>query len=549
MCSACREVAYCGVDCQRADRKRHKSSCLEIRKAFYNIVTNYSLRMLSWRRQTKIHSYFSQTIAVYVLKLNLNEAKRVSSIDAEGPLARRDYNVLFGDVGDLGSMLLTTASLPKDFTGNVRYKLADISPFVMARNVLFIYMMVTQSSRDAIEETVTNIWYSLQLPDEDFHFLVSMLKELAVYDVDTLKSKTSGELLLNQDNLSKIKEVWSKWLELECDTGKWNSIDLVGQRTNLFRNGIWSSNSELASGYCQLVPERHGESTATYFVNGLFLKGDCETSLRFDNPTLTGPPLLSCKCQQISTRAGNLEYCIPPLDIPFRGWDYIRASKMFKNEDSIVKLFHGYITSVVRNAVSFIKRHQISFNCCVGDFTLLYKESDVKPKYDRIAASQAVDVVGFKQLLSSMRPLLSTTNKHAVLLMETHGWFQFIPEADVYHPVNRERAYQILEVVRSETGCQELNKLQLYSKDDYFDNTSLFIRFLRAVFSATTYPIVQLCVGEPIPNVPVPSRCLAGFKLRDFTKGLNKVIPFKYRQNARLCNIIDGYQRNLEWHL
>ncbi|XP_071960723.1 uncharacterized protein [Antedon mediterranea] len=548
-CTHCREVSYCSQKCQRDDWKHHKIICERIQDYFQMMVFDYRQRMMTKLiRLTNIHVYFNPTIAIDVLKLKINEASVIASTYFTSPLSK-DYNVLFGDVGDLGSVLLTTASLPKDFTGNVMYTLAAISPFVMARNVLFIYMMLTQNSRDDIEETVTNIWYSLQLPDEDFDFLVSMLKELVDHDADTLKVKTSGELLLNQEDLSKIKEIWKKWLELECDTSKSNSIDLVGQRTTLFSNGIWCSNSQDASDYCQKVPEKHLESVSQYYNDGLFLKDDCLGTLRFENPTLTGPPLLSSRNHQRSPMATcNFEYCIPPLHNPFRGWDYIQASKMFKNEYSIVKLFYGYITNVVRNAITFIKKHRISFNCCVGDFTLLYKQSDVKPTYDRITASQAVDVTGFKQILSSMRPLLSTTNKHAVLLMETHGWIQFIPEADVNHPVNRERADKVLEVVKSETGCQELKKLPLYPKCEYFDNTSLFIRFLRAVFSGTTNPNLGHGVVEPIPRFPFTGKRLEGFKLRDFTKGLNKVIPFQYRQNARLCNIFPAYPRNLEWH-
>ncbi|XP_071960727.1 uncharacterized protein [Antedon mediterranea] len=543
-CAACCEIDYCGKKCQKADWKRHKPSCKQVQKAFLDLVNMY--RFWSGPTIEYCPEYFGCTIAVDVLKLNVNEA---NSSEDLGRSLEKDYSVLFADVGDLRNVLLTTASLPKDFTGNVRYTLADISPFVMARNVLFIYMMVTQSSRDAIEETVTNIWYSLQLPDNDFHFLISMLKELVDHDADSLKAKTSDELLLDKENLSKIKEVWKKWLDLQCDISKFDSIDLVGQRTDLFRNGIWSSNSQGASSYCQSVPERHGESTANYFIDGLFLKHDGDGSeLQFDNPTLTGPPLPENRGanvnQQFTPETCNFEYCIPPNNFPFRGWDYIRASKMFKNEDSIVDLFHSYITSVVRNAISFIQKHQISCNCFVKECTTLCK--DVAIKHDRIMASNVADFIGDKQLLSSMRPLISETNKHAVLIMQTVHWVELIPQANIHSKLTREREDQLVEVARADTGRQDLKQLQPF---EYFDNTLLFIRYLRALFTAVTEESDLLSKKVNIQNFPSSGSRVEGFKLRDFTKGLNKVIPFRYRVNARMCNIQSDHLRNLEWYL
>ncbi|XP_033127641.1 uncharacterized protein LOC117125278, partial [Anneissia japonica] len=547
-CSACSEVAYCSKECQKTVWKSHKPRCMQIRKTVQVFAERYRSQFSQDIKRTEnVSYYFGNTIAIDVLKLGLNEAEP-SSDDVALQLSR-DYNILFAGVGDLRNLLLTTASLPSNFTGNIRFTLNDIDPFVLARDALFLYIIITQASKESIELTITNIWYSLQLPDKDFQFLISTLNELIMHTVETLNDATCGHLVVNKEDFDIMKEVWVKWRDLECETGNWNAIDLAGQRTNLFRST--SVSSQAMSLYCQMIPERYMESATQYFVDGLFLRSNLEKGkLRFDNPTLTGrtssmkEPISVDQLLKIKPMAYNFEYCIPSAHLPFRGWDYNQASKMFE-EDSLVDLFHVYIASVIKSALSYFQKSKIFSNCCLKNCIDICNEPDVEPKYDRIMTSNVADFTGIKQLLSSMRPLLSTTNKHAVLVTETMIWHAFVQEAYILHPLNRLKIQPLSEVMVKDTGRRELQNID-HTKFDYFDNTSSFIRYLQLVYLAT---INKERKNDYIPTLSTIVRNMEGFTLNDFTSGLNKLVPFRYRVNARACNMENGYRRNLEWRL
>ncbi|XP_033111188.1 uncharacterized protein LOC117112220 [Anneissia japonica] len=491
--------------------------------------------------------YIGNTLAADVLKLGLNEADP-SSEDVDSQLAR-DYNILFAGVGDLRNLLLTTASLPSNFTGNIRYTLNDIDPFLLARDVLLLYMLITQSSRESIEESITNIWYSVKLPDEDFHLLRTILKEVLEHTVETLKVKTNSQLDIQKKDFEMMKEVWRKWTDMECETCKWNSVNLSAQRSSMFSGDPDSSDG--LSTYIQKIPQKYRASAIKYFENGLFLLRE-RSHLKFDNPTLTGRPLPSPgnkgsgRLHHVLTRPKlyNFVYCIRADIWPFSGWDYVQAKKI-SQPDSIVDLFHTYITSVIKSALAFFKKGNIYSKFVLKNCIELCNEPNVEPKFDRIMTSNIADYTGIRTLLSSMRPLLSNTNKHAVLVTETLNWVRWCPEADLMNPLNMLKVFGLLNEMVKDTGRHDL-KGTIQIMYDYFDNTTLFIRYLRIVLLATND---EPTMKKEVPSFPKDFDNIEGFRLRDFTKDLNKVIPFRHRVTARLCNNETGLQRNLEWKL
>ncbi|XP_033109910.1 uncharacterized protein LOC117111149 [Anneissia japonica] len=549
LCSACKEITYCSRECQLKHWPTHKAECKQIRQQVKTLAESHRFHLQNFNKMHSIDGFpyfFGNTLAIDVLKLGLNEAE--PSLKNVASQLARDYNILFAGVGDLRNLLLTTASLPNNFTGNIRFTLNDIDPFVLARGVLFLYMMITRSSRKYIEASITNIWYSIQLPDEDFHLLMSALNELIEHTVETLKGRTNNLLDVEDKDFEMMKEVWGKWREMECETGKHNSIHLSAQRSSMFDRDPGSSDG--ISTYIHMIPKEYRVSAKEYFEKGLFLPKYVlkRRELKYDNPTLTGRPRLADKGMHVPTRPKcyNFVYCIRADILPFNGWDYIQA-KSVSQPNSIVDLFHTYIASIIKSALIFFGRNMIYSKLILKNCTDLFKLSNAKPEFDRIMTSNIADFTNIKVLLSSMRPLLSTTNKHAVLVTELLNWTCTCPEADLGNPQNSFKVHHLglSDKMVKDTGRRELANI-LQGMKDYYDDTTLFTRYLRILFLAITD---KPSVKEEVPFFLKAFDNIEGFRLRDFTKELNKVMPFRYRLNTRPCNQCTGFERNLEWQL
>ncbi|XP_071945936.1 uncharacterized protein [Antedon mediterranea] len=549
VCTACKEATYCKRECQEKHWSSHKQECKQIRKMLIERANTYRQAFTQEvQRLVDYPHYIGNTLAVDVLKLGLNEA----TPDAEGRDSElaRDYNILLAGVGDLRNLLLTTASLPSNFTGNVRFTLNDIDPFVLARNVLFLYIIITQRSRESIETSITNIWYSLQIPKTDYQLLMSVLDELLKHTKATLKEKTSGQLILEEDDIKTIKEVWGKWREMECDTAKPDSIKLSQQRAEMFKKEPQSS--EGMSDYIVNISPKYRKSARTYFRDGLFLPQNQNVhkiNTKVDNPTLTGRPRMVADSQLHKEFAPSLfdfVYCIRSDALPFLGWDGIPAQKSFQ-QDSIVALFHRYISSVIKSASSILHAGRIQCIIKLKNCTDLHKdyEPNFEPKFDRITTSNIADYIGIKALLSTLRPLLSTTNKHAVLITETMNWVLICPEANLMDKERtRSKFTELSPIMIKDTGRLDMigNIICLY---DYFDTSNIFLRYLRILFLATTD---DLTLRDTVPSLTKAFN-MEGFRLRNFTNELNKVVPFVYRIYPRLINNCVGRERYLEWQL
>ena len=56
---------------------------------------------------------------------------------------------------------------------------------------------------------------------------------------------------------------------------------------------------------------------------------------------------------------------------------------------------------------------------------------------------------------------------------------------------------------------------------------------------------------SPLKEVPpfVNVKMYNGMRMRDFRYGLNKLVPFQYRVNARDLTMMNGWDRAVEWCL
>ena len=130
------------------------------------------------RQQWAQPYYIGNSLAVDMLILENNEC---TSGDKESQDARRlalekDFSILSAGCGNLRNVIHTMVSLPRDFDGKLHITMNDQDPFVQARNVLFLFMMIALADKHGIAGIITTLWYSLHISEDDFQFLKSCLR-------------------------------------------------------------------------------------------------------------------------------------------------------------------------------------------------------------------------------------------------------------------------------------------------------------------------------------------------------------------------------------
>ena len=127
-CTGCYQAFYCDANCQKNNCKRHKIDCEDVKETIKTLA-QHILRELS---PCCKYYYWGNTPAFDCLNLVENEGEDYSSA----------LNVLFLGVGDLRNVALTCASLPDRYSNKLLFTLNDKASCVLARLVLFLYMLI-----------------------------------------------------------------------------------------------------------------------------------------------------------------------------------------------------------------------------------------------------------------------------------------------------------------------------------------------------------------------------------------------------------------------
>ncbi|XP_022107997.1 uncharacterized protein LOC110988607 isoform X2 [Acanthaster planci] len=227
-CAACSNAWYCNAACQQQHWPIHKIDCKQITE----YIKATGPRMGKWHSDIggELHktddppAYIGNTIAVDFLQLEGNEWSELVAVGEEE--LKRDYCVLSAGCGDLRSTLLTVASLPARYQGTLHVTLDDFDPFVMARNVMFLVMMVRLAARDGIASSLATIWYSVHLSRGDYNLIKETLEELTGTDAGGLSTLTLGLVSVQEADFRYLREVWEGWLVLQCQRRARASINL-----------------------------------------------------------------------------------------------------------------------------------------------------------------------------------------------------------------------------------------------------------------------------------------------------------------------------------
>ena len=78
--------------------------------------------------------------------------------------------------------------------------------------------------------SVTQIWYSLRLSEEDYRLVTDTLRDLT--QVSSLEEVTGGIMSMNSEQFYRLVQVWRTWLDLSSRKGDWITIE----RCKMFEN-------------------------------------------------------------------------------------------------------------------------------------------------------------------------------------------------------------------------------------------------------------------------------------------------------------------------
>ena len=561
-CSSCNSVWYCGKVCQQQDWKTHKITCREFVRDIRNASDErrYYLHHRSSSCALLVPYYIGNAIAIDMLNLQANECEESPDQASPNEALKSKYKVLSAGCGNLRNLLHTVSSLPTQFEGKLDFHLNDFDPFIQARNIMFLFMMIAYADQADIAATLTTIWYSLHLSQEHYQLLIQSLNTLITLTAETLAEATGGFVTVDEEYIPRLKDVWRGWLDLQCLRSHPNSINLQKQRQDVFASDFASYQGVE---YFKIeIPEKYAKSVDDWFQNGIFLPSDASRKkLDYDNPTLTGYNFKDLSYSTSvnpgdilqSPRLQTFVYCIAADLIPFGEWDQLLAEK-YKPSKSLITMYHAYVTAKITETVQVLKSGKITISLTICNcLELSSKLAESSSTFDRIFTSNIVDYVGTRQLLRCMKSLLGTTNGYATLVLQYWNWKKHFPKAtidgdytrfmDGTHSFCQQAAAKDVRHRNHHALASSRNFLQ-----EYFNYTPFFVSFMRAEMMA--------CEEENSAANKAKTKVVSfqqillteGLQMRNFRRGLNRVAPFAYRRNARPVNSLPGIERMVEWH-
>ena len=455
-------------------------------------------------------------------------------VENEGEDYGSALNLLFLGVGDLRNVALTCASLPDSYTNKLLFTLNDTAVCVLARLVLFLYMLIKGNSE--VVKMVTELWYSIPLSEQTYKYLAKTLEELIdIRSAEDLKSRTSELINIAEDHLKKLKGVWKRWLHLRVKGTDW----ILRQRIENMRK--YESKYKFDPGYIQTIPKRHAISARKWIEDGDFRRTDLEVPAFAENPTLTGYD----HGYHPSSVDGLYSYAVQWDGLPFCGWDYLQT-KRFKDSSCLVTMFGEYIEHILQRLKNTLSKNQVKFQVVLCDCVHIKNHLETNTHYDRILTSNMMDYIILPVLLELCSHLLNHSNSCATIITETLTW-----AGDFGQPIrsSKSKMIRIAEAdVRRYPGFENGHPKPA-GFQEYVDDSWDFCNYLRALFNA--YQLKKRMATQDSTRLKVPITKELGkefkLRLRDCFRNENKIVFFKMSANRRTVSSVEGDERFLEW--
>ncbi|XP_070538547.1 uncharacterized protein [Ptychodera flava] len=553
-CSGCLVEWYCDKDCQMKDWRKHKTECLDVQNDIIQLSQLPDDLIQRARVDTVPKNigvyYWGNSPAVDLLKLQQNEWSGGDYSDK--------LSLLFAGVGDLRNVIKTVASLPKEFKGQVEFTLNDSEVHILAKNVLFLYMMFTADDVNYTSDTLVQLWYSLCITEEHNQSLADALKELMKIDGKILAKKTSDKLNISENDLRELKTVWAAWLTSSEKGGPESNILDQFQAVKT----IYPETESAWSVYIGGVPERHRESLQEWWETGMMLSSSdgkvnqtvCQNvTLLIKNPLhdkslmmqLSDSSLIRSMAQMFNKEP--LIFTIGSDILPFGGWDYLEASSHC-GANCVGQMYSTYISHMMNRFTCHLKAGHASFRVLLGGWSQLQDKFEWN-KYDRIATSNLADYYGLPTILEFFKPFLNSSNPKGVILTELMNWVDFLKTTDP-NPIPLDSSMGPFIVKDTGVPFSDFGfYVSTAAYKEYHDMVTPLIKYLRAVF--LMHRIRKSGERPRRKDIPKFTDILEhnGLKLRDFRLELNRVIPHKWKMNKRRVTQLISSARNLEWTL
>ena len=545
--------------------------------------------------------YFGNTLAQDFLRLADNEWELPHRNKDQAMM--RDYSILSVGCGDLRNLVYTIASLPNEFNGKLNITLCDFDAFVMARNVLFLYIMVAEADLLDIEKKLTTIWYSLRYSDEENKIVREALKALCdCKNGRALHEMTDGLIKMSDGEVQVLKQVWNGWhngehhiwhtfnvgRDPDCvkDVKSWHGIERLKcdeqKKSVLFLQRAQEvKNVRLRDDH----PFMHRYSSDMWMQNGKFTTDRLEPKdLTHDNVTLTGrlgydfakryagdqkvyPYMSSLENNHDDEHPPRydsfmLQDCRPPSQYPFfycvqgdmnpyQVWDYIEARDT-GYDDHMENFYFEYIRNCINLTIELIREKRLSLKMTIMEARQL--KFDEAERFDRIFTSNLMDYFGTHPMVRKFGPLLNHSNKHAVLVMESLHWVESVKvlngcmkgEVKLDHLIE----YKLDDQRYNEDYHRELmDSCDMQGSpphrpciDDYEYDVGDFIKHLKGMLMVTD----SKDDSKTVPSTKTLLQC-DGFRMRDVRVGCNKVAPYRDIHRGRQGGIPGTERRTIEW--
>ena len=258
-----------------------------------------------------------------------------------------------------------------------------------------------------VASTVTQIWYSLRLSEEDFQLVIRTLQELI--EASSLYELTGGAMKMNQRQFQRIAEVWRTWLQLSSRKGGW----ITEARRKPFQA------LEGMNLYLEEIPEEHKKSASDWFADGILLPRASRKELPRENFTLTGSDF------QFSRNKGEFTYKIQSSVTPFSGWDY-KDVRQLGHSPLILKMYSEYVSHVLEKCALKLASGQVKFHFLYCATVWSSPHSFLKTRSLTESPPQTLPTMFLwpNFLTSVITPLLNPINPSSVIITEFHNWVQ-----------------------------------------------------------------------------------------------------------------------------
>ena len=402
--------------------------------------------------------------------------------------------------------------------------------FMYIQHLKLVHFHLTGGEQ--IAKSVTQMWYSLRLSEEDFKLVMCTLQELI--HASSLEGLTRGIMRMEQDHLHTLVQVWHTWLYLGSREGQW----ITEKRQRKVES--YPGSEKGIKLYLDQIPEEHKESASDWFANGILLPKALRKELTRENVTLTGFPNAYLNQTDVPYQ---FSYILDPSVIPFTSWDYKDVKQHFHCA-SLLKMYSQYVSHLLETCVATLASGKVKFHFMLCDCMEMSSFLSPNRKYDRVTTSNVADYLPLTNILDMCKPLLNTANTSAVIITEFHNWHErtSLNEKLLSHFSQLSQSFhqKVLEDTQNPAIAFSQGRVAFM---DYYDLSEEFIQFLRAAL------LVDHKIKDKVNRQRTWSSVADynGLVARDFLRCQNRVFPAKWMQNCCRVTMMSGFERAVEW--